>query len=92
MADRTFDQFRPVFPVASLAEGVGGIFKGGDFFRETRFTVMAGFTFFDFLSFDVRESLAFGALAVMTSSAFQSGLVRTMGKLRRIRRFCRING
>ena len=92
MADRAFDQFRSVFPVAPLTEGVGGIFKGGDFLRQTRFTVMAGFTFFDFLSFDVRESLAFGALAVMTGSAFQSGLVRPVGKLCRIRRFCRING
>jgi hypothetical protein len=92
MTDGAFNEFWLVLTVAPLAEGVGGIFKGGDFIRQTRLAVMAGFAFFNFLAINVCKALAFGTLAMMTSSAFQSSLVLAMGELRRLSRFCRVNG
>jgi hypothetical protein len=92
MAYSAFDQFQVVFPMTSLTEGMGGVFKGRDFFWQSGFAVVAGFTFFDFLAIEVRKPFAFHAFAVVAGFALQSDLVRGMGEIRRFRGLCRIKG
>jgi hypothetical protein len=71
---------------------MGCTFEGVDGFGHAGFTVVAGFTFFDFLSFSEGEPFAVGAFAVVAGLAFQTGLMRAMGKLGRFWGFGRING
>lgn len=87
-----FDQFQVVFPMTSLTEGVGGVFKGRDFFWQPSFAIVAGFTFFDFLAIEVRKPFAFLTLAVVARLALQSDLVRGMREIGRFRWLCRIKG
>jgi hypothetical protein len=70
---------------------VGGIFEGGNAFRHSSFTVVAGFAFFYFLPLNIGQSFAFGSFTVMAGFALQAGLVGTVGEKGRFRRFGRIN-
>jgi hypothetical protein len=71
---------------------MGGAFEGIDSLRQTGLAVVAGFAFLDFLPFSKGETFAIGAFAVVASFAFQTGLMGTMRKLRRLRGLSWING
>jgi len=92
MADRALDEIGIVLAVAALAEGVGGVFEGGEFFGHLHLAVMAGFAFFDFLSFGVGEPFSFRCPAVVAGLAFQPALVGLVGEGGRFRRVRRIDG
>lgn len=81
MADTTLNQFRSIFPMAPLTEGMGSVFESGNVFCHTCLAVVTGFAFFYFLAFDIGQPFALSGLAVVAGLALQPSLVGAMRKI-----------
>lgn len=77
--------------MTALAEVVGGIFERGNVFRHRRLAIVAGFAFFNGLSFNIGKPFAFAGFAVMAGFALQTLLMSAVGKKGRLSWRGRIN-